>query len=266
MASIQKDLDWTSILLWIGLSIIGLIAIYSATQGPVSEFLPTFIQNNFWKQLLFVGISLGLLFGIQFINPTIFKNFSYVAYALSLLLMVYTLFFGQEINGAKSWLRFGGFGLQSSEFMKITTILAAANFLTSRRNLATEQIRYALVSFLIIFVPTLLVIAQNDFGTAIIFLALIPVILFWSGLPYGVALLMVSPAIILYLSVFSWVYGLIAMGIITAGVLFLQRSKWLTIVSVIMGSATVIVVQLALTKILQPHQVARVIAFTNPST
>ena len=77
MASIQKDLDWTSVLLWIGLSIIGLIAIYSATQGPVSEFLPTFIQNNFWKQLLFVGISLGLLFGIQFINPTIFKNFSY---------------------------------------------------------------------------------------------------------------------------------------------------------------------------------------------
>ncbi len=265
MASIQKDLDWTSILLWIGLSVIGLIAIYSATQGPVSEFLPTFIQNNFWKQLLFVGISLGLLFGIQFINPTIFKNFSYVAYAISLLLMVYTLFFGQEINGAKSWLRFGGFGLQSSEFMKITTILAAANFLTSRRNLATEQIRYALVSFLIIFIPTLLVIAQNDFGTAIIFLALIPVILFWSGLPYGVALLMVSPAIILYLSVFSWVYGLIAMGIITAGILFLQRSKWLTIVSVIMGSATVVVVQLALTKILQPHQVARVIAFTNPS-
>ena len=227
MASIQKDLDWTSVLLWIGLSIIGLIAIYSATQGPVSEFLPTFIQNNFWKQLLFVGISLGLLFGIQFINPTIFKNFSYIAYAVSLLLMVYTLFFGQEINGAKSWLRFGGFGLQSSEFMKITTILAAANFLTSRRNIATEQIRYALVSFLIIFVPTLLVIAQNDFGTAIIFLALIPVILFWSGLPYGVALLMVSPAIILYLSVFSWVYGLIAMGIITAGVLFYNAQNGL---------------------------------------
>ena len=111
-------------------------------------------------------------------NNFFFKNFSYIAYAVSLLLMVYTLFFGQEINGAKSWLRFGGFGLQSSEFMKITTILAAANFLTSRRNIATEQIRYALVSFLIIFVPTLLVIAQNDFGTAIIFLALIPVILF----------------------------------------------------------------------------------------
>ena len=45
--------------------------------------------------------------------------------------------------------------------MKITTILAAANFLTSRRNIGLEQIRYALVGFfLIIFVPTLLVIAQ----------------------------------------------------------------------------------------------------------
>ena len=47
---------------------------------------------------------------------------------------------------------------------------------------------------------TILVILQNDFGTAIIFLALIPVMLFWSGLPYGVSLYMISPAIILYLT------------------------------------------------------------------
>ncbi len=265
MVSLKKELDWLTLFLWLGLSLIGLIAIYSATQGPVSEFLPTVIQNNFWKQLFFVGLSIGLLFSLQFINPSIFKNFSYVAYGVSLLLMIYTLFFGQEINGAKSWLRFGGFGLQSSEFMKITTILAAANYLTSRRNLSAEKIRYALVSFIIILVPTGLVIAQNDFGTAIIFIALIPVILFWSGLPYGVALLMISPAIILYLSVFDWTYGAIALGVLTIAVFFIQKSKWLTLVSLVMGTGTIAAVHFALTNVLQPHQVARIIAFTNPS-
>ena len=51
------------------------------------------------------------------------------------------------------------------------------------------------------------------------------IILFWSGLPYGVALLIISPAIILYLSVFSWIYGLIAIVIITAGGIFITTIK-----------------------------------------
>ena len=115
---------------------------------------------------------------------------------------------GKEINGAKSWFSIGPFGIQSSELMKIATIMAVANYLTSRRNITVDNIKYAFNSVLIILVPTILVILQNDFGTAIIFFALIPVMLFWSGLPYGVSLYIISPAIILYLTVLNWQLGL----------------------------------------------------------
>tara|TARA_R110000868_G_scaffold410693_4_gene699783 strand:- start:7876 stop:9126 length:1251 start_codon:yes stop_codon:yes gene_type:complete len=260
-----RDFNWSITIAWVILTVIGLTAIYSATQGPVSEFLPDYIQGNFNKQLGFVIASVLIMIGVQFFSPRSFLQLSFVFYSFGILLMILTLSFGAEINGAKSWFRIGSFGIQSSEFMKIATILAVANYLTSRRNISAENIRYALISVLIILLPTALVILQNDFGTAIIFLALIPVMLFWSGLPYGVSLFIISPALILYLTVLGWQFGLISALILTGVIFFIQRRTWLTITSFITGILTVVGVQLALSSILQPHQIARITAFTNPA-
>lgn len=260
-----REMSWSVIFAWVVLSTIGIIAIYSATQGPVSQFLPDFIQQNFYKQLAWVAISLFILIGVQLISPRTFIQLSYALYALGIVLMLLTLAFGTEVNGAKSWLRFGPINIQSSEFMKIATILATANYLTSRRDISAENVRYALISVLIIAIPTVLVLLQNDLGTALIFLTLIPVMLFWSGLPYGVSLFIISPAIIAYLAVIEWYYGAIAVIILSGIIFFIQRRVWLTITSLVTGLLTVSGVQLALTQILKPHQIARIAAFTNPS-
>ncbi len=260
-----RDFNWSVAFAWVVLTVIGLTAIYSATQGPVSEFLPEYIQANFYKQLGFVVISILIMIGVQFVSPRTFLQLSFLFYFIGIVLMILTLLFGAEINGARSWFSIGPFGIQSSEFMKIATILAVANYLTSKRNISTENIRYALTSVLIILLPTVLVILQNDFGTAIIFLALIPVMLFWSGLPYGVSLFIISPALILYLTVLGWQYGLISALLLTGIIFFIQRRTWLTITSFITGVLTVVGVQLALSSVLQPHQIARITAFTNPA-
>jgi rod shape determining protein RodA len=260
-----RDLNWTIIGAWLVLATIGLVAIYSATQGPVSEFLPDYIQNNFVKQLIFVALSIVLVLVFQLFTPRSYMQFSYIFYGIGLILMVCTLFFGVEINGAKSWIRIGGFNLQASELMKIATILATAQYLTSRRDITAENVRYAFVAVLMILIPTFFIIFQNDFGTAIVFLALIPVMLFWSGLPYGVSIYIVSPAIILYLTVFDWKYGAIATVLITVLIFLVQKRVWLTFTSLITGIITVVGVNLALTDILQPHQIARITAFTNPA-
>ncbi|HBQ61702.1 MAG TPA: rod shape-determining protein RodA, partial [Balneolaceae bacterium] len=149
--------------------------------------------------------------------------------------------------------------------MKVATILAAANYLTSRRDISAENVRYALTAVAIILIPTILVILQNDLGTALIFLTLIPVMLFWSGLPYGVSLFIISPAIIAYLSVIEWYYGLIATVILTIIIFVVQKRVWLTITSLVTGVLTISGIQLAFTQLLQPHQIARLAAFTNPS-
>jgi len=260
-----RDFSWSVIFTWLALTTVGLVAIYSATQGPVSEFLPSYIQSNFAKQLLWVSVSPIVLIVIQFISPRAFINLSYIFYAFSLILMVLTFFFGVEVNGARSWLRFGFFNLQSSELMKLATILATANYLTSRRDITAENIRSATVAVAMIALPAMLVFLQNDLGTAIVFLSLIPVMLFWSGLPHGISLFMISPAVILYLSVIEWYYGLIASILFTIFIFMLQRRAWLTFTSFITGILLVIGVQVALVQLLKPHQVARIAAFTNPS-
>jgi len=260
-----RELSWSLVVFWAALIGVGLVAIYSATQGPVAEFLPSYIQINFYKQLIAFGICILLLIGLQFINPRTFQEGSYVFYGLGLLLMVATLLFGKEVSGSKSWLVVGPFNVQTSELMKIATILAVANYLTSQRNISAENIKTALTTVLIILVPTILVILQNDTGTAIIFVALIPVILFWSGLPYGISLFIISPAIIGYLTIISWYWGLIATVVITLMIFMLQRRSWLTFASFVTGIIIVIGIQVSLSQVLQPHQRARIEAFTNPS-
>jgi len=260
-----RELSWSLIALWGCLIAVGLTAIYSATQGPVAQFLPHYIQVNFYKQLISFGIALLILIGLQFVNPRSFQEGSYIFYGIGILLMIITLLFGKEVNGAKSWLPLGPFNLQVSELMKIATILAVANYLTSRRNISTENIKTALVTVFLIVFPALLVILQNDTGTAIIFFAMIPVVLFWSGLPYGISLFIISPAIVGYLSIISWYWGLIAGIILTFLIFMLQRSTGLTFVSFATGIMIVIGVQVALFQVLQPHQRARIQAFTNPS-
>lgn len=260
-----KELSWSLVAIWASLIGIGLVAIYSATQGPVAEFLPSYIQVNFYKQLISFGIAILLLIGLQFIHPRSFQEGSYVFYGLGVLLMIITLFVGKEVNGAKSWLVLGPFNLQVSELMKIATILAVANYLTSRRNISAENLKSALIAVSLILAPTALVLLQNDTGTAITFFALIPVILFWSGLPYSISLFIISPAIIGYLTIIDWYWGLIAAIAITLIIFFLQRRTWLTFTSFATGILLIIGIHIALNQVLQPHQRARIEAFTNPS-
>lgn len=258
----MREFNWTLIVFWVGLVVIGLVAIYSATQGPVAQ---EHIRINFYKQLLAFALSIAVLFGMQFVSPRTFQEGSYFFYAICLILMILTLFFGKEVNGSKSWLALGPLNLQTSELMKVATILAVANYLTSRRNISAENLRYALVAVILIMIPTVLVLMQNDTGTAIIFLALIPVLLFWSGLPYGVSLFMISPVIIGYMSIINWYWGVAAALVLTLLIFFVQRRSWLTFASFICGALIIIGVQVALFQVLQPHQRARIEAFTNPS-
>ncbi len=260
-----RNLNWTLILTWLALTAIGLVAIYSATQGPVSQFLPEYIQNNFTKQLIWIAIGLVIMVGIQFLPPEIFRELSYLLYGLGLIMMILTLLFGVEVHGSKSWLDLGFVRFQTSEFMKLVTILAVAQFLTSRRDISAENLTYALIATTLVALPTVLTVMQNDMGTALVFLALIPILLFWSGLPYGISLFMISPAIVGYLTIIGWHWGLIATVVITIAIFFIQKRHWLSFASFATGILVLIGVQVALFHVLQPHQRARIEAFTNPS-
>ncbi len=260
-----RELNWTLIILWGALTSFGLVAIYSATLGPVSEFLPSYIQGNFSRQLIWVSLSIVVIAAIQFTSPRTFQNVSYLLYGVATLLMIITIFFGTEVSGSKSWLQIGPINIQVAELMKLATILAAANYLTSRRDISAENLKTAIVTLLFFLVPVILLILQNELGVAVIFLALLPFILFWSGLPHGVSLLMISPALIGYFTVINWQLGILTTVLIAIGIFFIQRRAWLSVSSLLLGLLTVIGTEVALHQVLQPHQTARIEAFVNPT-
>jgi rod shape determining protein RodA len=259
-----RNFDWITLFFWALLTVIGLTAIYSATLGPVAQFLPAHIQQNFFRQLVWVGISMVALIFFQFTSPRSFQQLSYLLYALGLVLTVSTLFFGTVVNGAKSWLEIGGNRLQPSEFMKIATILAVANYLTSQRNISAVRVRTALIATAMILLPVIIIILQNDTGSALIFIPLIPVMLFLSGIPHGVSLMMISPALIGYLSIIDWKFGVLATIVFAALIYFIEKRPWMAITTFIVGLIIVAGIDYALSDILQPHQQMRIEAFVNP--
>ena len=260
-----RQLDWLLLICWVLLFTAGLVAIYSATLGPVSQFLPEYIQNNFFNQIVWIVISMIVLVSIQFISPRTFQHISYILYVICLILAIATIIWGVEAGGAKRWLVIGGIRFQISEMLKLATILVVANYLTSRRDITTEHIGSALIAVLLMIIPGIVIILQNDTGTALVLLSIIPVMLFWSGLPYGISLFLISPAIIAYASIFDWKYGMLVTIILSIAIFFIQKRVWLTSAAFTVGILTITVVQIALYQILRPHQQARIEAFINPS-
>lgn len=261
----KREFSWSVVIIWAALFTFGLISIYSATQGPVSQFLPSFILDNFYRQAVWIGLSAVVLIAIQFFPARFFQEGAYLFYFVCIILMIITLFFGHEVSGSKSWLRLGPINFQTGEITKIATILAAAGYLTSRRDISAENLKPALMTVLFFTVPAVLLVLQNEAGVAIVYLALLPVVLFWSGLPYGISALMVSPAVIGYFSILDWRLGLLSAIVIAAIIFLLQKRVWLTITSLIFGLLVIIGTEVALHQVLQPHQRARIESFANPT-
>jgi len=261
----SNEFNWPVLFAWAGLAIFGLIAIYSATQGEVAQFLPDYIQNNFVRQSIWVGLSLTILVAIQFTSPRTFQGVAYLFYGVTIILAIITVFAGVEVSGSRSWLSIFGLRLQVSEFLKLATILAVANYLTHKRDMTANNVKTAFTTILLILLPAVIVILQNDTGTALVILSLIPVVLFWSGLPYGLSLIMISPAIIGYFTVIGLPFGITAAVIIAIAVLFLQKSRWYSLSVLVLGLVVIIGTEVGLQHVLQPHQRARVEAFVNPS-
>ncbi len=262
-----KHIDWTVLLAWAALVSIGLTAIYSSTHGPAAEFLLESVQRNFDRQLMWFGVSFVMMVVILLIPARVIEKSAYPVYLAVLGLLVATLLFGRVVNGAKAWLYIGPFGLQVGELAKVGTLLAVAKFMASPEA-RSGRLRYALVAIAILLVPAVIIVLQNDTGTALVFVAAIPVVLFWGGVPLPLMALLVSPVVAGYLAVFQNpdfpTYALIFALLFTAAMLVMTRDKWMTSSALAFTVGTAVAVWIGLVKVLQPHQIDRIVAFTNP--
>ena len=264
MRTWYRNLDYWTLLAWSALVAVSLVAIYSTTHGPASEFMVVSVRNNFVRQLAWAGIcAVGI--GIALTLPVrIYRYAAYPAYVLTLLLLVASLLVGREVNGAKSWLVLGPLRLQVSELAKVGTVLAVAQLLSARRATPRLNVRYALQAVALIVAPALLIVLQNDMGTALVFFGMIPIMLFWSGIPIHIVLLIVSPALAGYLAVVYMPAAIAFAVVFTVGMYLYANDRAVTALAAAFTGGVASVVSVVLTRVLQPYQVARILSFTNP--
>ncbi len=264
MRSWKQNLDVPTLLAWLALVATGLVALYSSTHGPAAEYLSEGVKDNFYRQLLWVGVS-AIGIGLTLLLPVrVLRTLAYPIYAVTVVLLVLSLFFGVEVHGTRAWLALGPLRLQVSELAKVGTVLAVAQLLSERHTHATQNLSYALKAAGLIVAPALLIVLQNDLGTALVFFGLVPIMLFWSELPIPVILLLISPAVAGYLAL---VYMPAAIGfavLFTLGLWWLSGQRLIGVLAATFTGGVAAVVSFVLTKILQPYQVERLLSFTNP--
>ena len=237
---------------------IGLSAIYSSTFNH-----PT-ASGNFERQLIW-SIVAFILFFITYSLPTsTFRSIAVPSYLFSLLLLIVVIVIGRRVSGAKSWLDLGPFGFQPSEFAKIGTILAMSVFL-SRKNTDIDSFKDILISLFIGFVPVMLILLEPDMGTAIIFLSMVLILIFWKGISLFGLFIVLSPGFVAIAALFGFYYFIGALLLIIITILLFRKD--------IFFSASIFALNLAfgffadyLYNALSPHQQRRIQSFIDPNT
>ncbi|MGH3665223.1 MAG: rod shape-determining protein RodA [Egibacteraceae bacterium] len=166
-----RHIDPILILAALALSGFGLLMIYSATFFRLEEQgLDTMFYVN--RQLVSLGIGLAGMVGLTLFDYRVYRAWSLLLYAGSLLLLVFVLLQGTVINGSKAWLVLGGFQLQPSELAKVSLIVMLATLFHERREEALG-LRALVEALAIAALPMLLILAQPDFGTFLVFVAIV---------------------------------------------------------------------------------------------
>lgn len=257
--NIFERIDLLLLIVTIAVLISGLLAIFSATYTSGTDY--------FSKQLSFSIIGIVLMLVISFIPPRIIAKSSYIIYVISLILLALVLVFGKKISGSKSWFSMGGFGIQPSEFAKIATILALANFLSQSEDGFKDVNRPVifLKACAIVLLPVALIMKQPDMGTSLVFLSLILPVLFWVGLSPYVLFIIITPVIVVLGAFFGINYFIASLVLITVILLLFKRNIFVALCVIVLNLAIGFSFESLYHK-LQPYQQNRIKAVFDPAT
>lgn len=255
------NVDWTTVLVWLLLCLIGWFNIYAAVYNPEHPELFN-LATNYGKQSIFILSAIILGLTILVIDAKFFASMSPVFYGVTLLLLVAVLIFGRNVGGNQAWIPIGGFRLQPSEFAKLATCLLLAWYLSEQSN-KTPNIQTLLIGVAIVLVPVILVLLQPDAGSALAFASLI-FIFYREGYVSSNFMLMVGLAILLFVLslLFSEWWIILAMAVLLGILFYFSPKRQRLIVPFIslflIASAYIFLVEYAYNNLLRPHQRSRI--------
>ena len=260
--NILKNLDWTTIFIFLGLTVFGWLNIYGASynfeQSSIFDF-----SNRAGKQFVLIISAFFLGSIILLIDAKTYDILAYILYAIMIVVLLITPLLAHNVKGSYSWISVGPISMQPAEFAKCITALALAKYM-GRYEYHYRGMKDLYVPFVIIGLPMVIImILQQETGTALVFAAFLLVfyrqgmsgLVLWGGILAAVVFVVVIrfsiwPALILLTVCF---------GFMAWRTWRIKRYyKWLVLLAFIgyIGFSTAC--DFVFTKILQPHQRVRI--------
>ena len=172
-----KKLDWVLIFCAVGVTVFGLMAIYSYGIAQHSF-------SDFYKQLVFFAVGFSVMLLVGSFDYRVLRNNSYfilVLYFICLALLIGLHFFAPNIRGTRGWYRIGFLSFDPLEPAKIVLIILLAKYF-SMRHIEMYKFRHIFISGAYVFLMAVAVFIKPDLGGTMVLLLIWLGILLISGI------------------------------------------------------------------------------------
>lgn len=272
--AVWQRLDTITVGLFLAMVIVGWLNIYAAVYDPIRQdsFLDIFQwQLNSGKQLLWISLTVFLIIIITFFEFKLFDVLAYPVYGISVLLLILVIFMGREVAGSKSWFDLGFARFQPAEFAKVGTALAISKFI-STMNKPVSSLKMLIPLLMIIGLPLVIVLLQNETGTALVFISFV-IVFYREGLPQyltGLGLMTLIVFIVgLLVKETQVIYAIFGILIVGSVINLVIERTWGNIAKLLLAIGLAIGIMFGsnifVNQVLKPHQQARIKSFFDPN-
>ena len=213
---IRKTIDEKLVVCYLLLVLTGLLNIYASVHAMGELTFVNAFESRAMKQLVWMLASVAVAALILLvINPQLWEVISLPSYAIVVMMLVAVIFVGGDIKGSNSWFKLGAVSFQPAEISKITTSLVLAA-LINRPDFRLSKIRDFIIAAAVIVVPMLIIIAEKETGSALVYLGFV-FVLYREGLS-GWFLFCITVMILLFvltLTASPYVSALVLCSIVT---------------------------------------------------
>ncbi len=267
--SLGSTIDWKLIFCYVAIVLVGWISIYASIQSnePSSIFDSSYRSGKQFMWMMFsFGVDLLLLFVI---NPKIWEVLAPGLYIVVLCLLVAVIFLSKDVKGSHSWFELGPVKFQPAEVSKITTSLMLAAIM-GRQGFNLEKRKDFLNVALILGLPMLAILGENETGSMLVYLGYI-FVLYREGFS-GWWLFSGGMCILLFVLTltYSWWIAAIVLLVICSLIFYVYsrrrniskirriRTHWRILGGFVAGMMLIFAADIVMNEVLQDHQRKRI--------
>lgn len=173
----------TILLIWSCLLGLGLVMVYSATIGNGPENMEVNI-NKAQQHAAHIVVGVLIVFGVRLIPVKFWSHISKPLLVLGLLSLLAVLVMGITTNGSTRWLTAGQLRLQPAEFLKVIMVIYAASYLIRKRDELANFTQGVVMIGLVLAVTAALLLRQPDFGSFVVIIVTVGLMMFMGGIRF----------------------------------------------------------------------------------